>query len=556
MEERKSKLLLKKATKKQGNALTVLSKVEAKDLSQLLADQPTQTLILLHYSNGDEDAYRVLLEHLRRYGSVEMCVLAQGLPYGYVRFASLPEAVAAFQDSNRPDLMLDFSPRQHTISLVYTSVPYQAFSFACEDCLDSIPVPGLSLLPEFLTEAEEQQLLLRLEEHPWVTLTNRRVQHYGFDFLYGPNTVNPEAQKGELPAWTHTLLGQLEAVAGVRFDQLTVNEYQPGDSIPPHTDSHSPFEEPLVSLSLGSDISMRFTKDAEGYSVYLPRRVLVLMTGEARYVWKHAIQQKRVDVYKGLASFRSRRVSLTFRKVRLLPCTCPFPSHCDRDQSQSSSTGLDIPTSDLQRKYVQETYDHIAPHFSNTRYKPWPQVSDFLHTLPQGALVLDVGCGNGKYLGCAEQIVVIGTDRSMGLLAVAADRGHSVFLADSLRLPVADMAVDAVISIAVVHHFSTYLLRLQAVSELRRVLKPNGLALIYVWAKEQTERTFETQDVLVPWHFQPEGEKAAPQGEVFQRFYHVFVQGELEQLVQAAGLQVHKSYYDHSNWCVVCRKAE
>lgn len=556
MEERKSKLLLKKATKKQGKALAVLSKAEAKDLPQLLATQPTQTMILLHYSNGDQAAYTVVLQHLQRYGPVEMCVLAPGLPYGYVSFAGLSAAEAALQDSNRPETVLDFSPRPHAIALVYTSVPYQGFSFACEDCQDSIPVPGLSLFLEFLTETEEQQLLLRLEENPWVTLTNRRVQHYGFDFLYGHNTVDPEAQKGELPVWTNELLDRLEAVAGVRFDQLTVNEYQPGDSIPPHTDSHSPFEEPLVSLSLGADISMRFTKETEGYNVYLPRRVLVLMTGEARYVWKHAIQQKRVDVYRGLARFRNRRVSLTFRKVRLLPCNCPFPSHCDREQSQSSTTGLDIPTSDLQRKYVQETYDRIAPHFSNTRYKPWPQVSDFLQTLPQGSMVLDVGCGNGKYLGCAEHIVVVGTDRSGGLLSVAADRGHSVFLADSLRLPIANVAVDAVLSIAVIHHFSTYSLRLQAVSELRRVLKSNGLALIYVWAKEQTERTFEAQDVLVPWHFQPEGEKAAPHAEVFQRFYHVFVQGELEQLVQAAGLQVHRSYYDHSNWCVVCRKTE
>jgi hypothetical protein len=27
------------------------------------------------------------------------------------------------------------------------------------------------------------------------------------------------------------------------FDQLTINDYNPGDGIPPHIDSHSPFED-------------------------------------------------------------------------------------------------------------------------------------------------------------------------------------------------------------------------------------------------------------------------------------------------------------------------
>ena len=32
-----------------------------------------------------------------------------------------------------------------------------------------------------------------------------------------------------------------------------------------------------------------------------------------------------------------------------------------------------LPT-DLEKKHVYEVYEKIAPHFSNTRYKPWPKV--------------------------------------------------------------------------------------------------------------------------------------------------------------------------------------
>ena len=29
---------------------------------------------------------------------------------------------------------------------------------------------------------------------------------------------------------------------------------------------------------------------------------------------------------------------------------------------------------ELQKKHVYEVYDKIAPHFSHTRYKPWPKI--------------------------------------------------------------------------------------------------------------------------------------------------------------------------------------
>jgi alkylated DNA repair protein alkB family protein 8 len=43
---------------------------------------------------------------------------------------------------------------------------------------------------------------------------------------------------------------------------------------------------------------------------------------------------------------------------------------------------------------------------------------------------------------------------------------------------------DSVISIAVVHHFSTKTLRVAAINEMHRILKLGGRLLIYVWAYE------------------------------------------------------------------------
>jgi SAM-dependent methyltransferase len=70
----------------------------------------------------------------------------------------------------------------------------------------------------------------------------------------------------------------------------------------------------------------------------------------------------------------------------------------------------------VEAEHVHRVYDSIAPHFSHTRHHPWPIVTDFLRALPAGALVADVGCGNGKYLGVDPRLCLVGADRSVPLL--------------------------------------------------------------------------------------------------------------------------------------------
>ena len=72
-------------------------------------------------------------------------------------------------------------------------------------------------------------------------------------------------------------------------------------------------------------------------------------------------------------------------------------------------------------------------------------------------------------------------------------------LCDNLELPFRDESFDAVLSIAVVHHFATTERRVNALRELARILRIGGRVVITVWALEQRHRRFESQDVLIPW---------------------------------------------------------
>lgn len=150
-------------------------------------------------------------------------------------------------------------------------------------------------------------------------------------------------------------------------------------------------------------------------------------------------------------------------------------------------------TPEIEKKYVHRVYDAIAPHFSSTRFAKWPKVASFLSSLPLGSLVLDAGCGNGKYLGYNSNCFFIGCDISAQLIKICNERGHEVLVADAVNLPYRTGFGDAAISIAVLHHLSTENRRKKAIEELIRVVKKGGLVLITVWAVEQEDKSLLTK---------------------------------------------------------------
>ena len=223
-----------------------------------------------------------------------------------------------------------------------------------------------------------------------------------------------------------------------------------------------------------------------------------------------------------------------------------------------------------EKEHVQKVYEAIAPHFSSTRHKTWPVVEEFVLGLSNGSFGADVGCGNGKNLVIKSGVVTVGSDVCKGLVDICSTRRLEALLGDNLDLPYRSGVFDFVLSIAVIHHFSTRERRLAAVRELGRILRPGGKCLIFVWALEQGEdsrRSFDQQDVFVPWNLKPvpggpdqtsdhskaSNESQTEKSNQLQRFYHMFVSGELESLIVDAGLTVETVGYSKDNWFAVAR---
>jgi hypothetical protein len=198
---------------------------------------------------------------------------------------------------------------------------------------DTIP-PGLSIVPNFITREKEGEILSFLDSCAWDTRIKRRVIHFGFQFLYSNLNVHQDSEIIKIPEI-------LESLVPGAYNQLTVNEYPPGIGIASHCDTHSAFGGTIPVISLGADITMDFISHdyQQRVSVVIPRGSLMLMSGESRYGWRHAIAARKTDrqPVTGRVVSRGRRVSLTFRDC-LIPnknCQCKYASLCD---SQGADT--------------------------------------------------------------------------------------------------------------------------------------------------------------------------------------------------------------------------
>ena len=193
---------------------------------------------------------------------------------------------------------------------------------------------------------------------------------------------------------------------------------------------------------------------------------------------------------------------------------------------------------------VIDTYNKIAIEFSRTRYYIWAGVKEFLDSLQPKSTLADIGCGNGKNMLYRKDLETIGVDLCEGFLKICTEKGLKVIMGSITDIPLESNSIDNVISIAVVHHLNSVELRIKAISELLRIVKPGGSVMISVWSFEQdisSKRQFTSQDEMVPFKLR--------NGSIEYRYYHLYKKLELDEEVKEV-----KKISKFSDYIVIIKK--
>ncbi|XP_033924662.1 alpha-ketoglutarate-dependent dioxygenase alkB homolog 4 [Melopsittacus undulatus] len=225
----------------------------------------------------------------------------------------------------------------------------------------AFPFPGVLLMEEFISEDEESEMVELMDRDDWkLSQSGRKKQDYGPKVNFKKQRLKAGSFTG-LPSFSKKIVAQMEAcsVLGgfLPVEQCNL-DYMPerGSAIDPHFDDWWLWGERLVSLNLLSETVLSMSCDSEDsipliptsskangelnppgsfpqtphcqnpgeegpdcalspwlvpsrevtVAVPLPRRCLVVLYGEARYRWKHAIHRRHIQ---------RRRICVTFREL-------------------------------------------------------------------------------------------------------------------------------------------------------------------------------------------------------------------------------------------------
>jgi alkylated DNA repair dioxygenase AlkB len=175
------------------------------------------------------------------------------------------------------------------------------------------PPPGFVYRPDFVSEAEERDLLPAIrainfsEVRMRGAVARRRTAHFGWLYGYETWRIEPGPPIPELLLPLRARAAGLADVAADELVEVLVTEYRPGAGIGWHRDA--PMFGVVAGISLLAPCRVRFERGQgagrETRAVEVAPRSAYLLTDEARHAWRHSIPP-----------MKALRYSVTFRTLR------------------------------------------------------------------------------------------------------------------------------------------------------------------------------------------------------------------------------------------------
>lgn len=174
-------------------------------------------------------------------------------------------------------------------------------------------IKGIWYIKNYLNKDEIKFIKNKINETNFVPITaapnSRRVAHFGYLYSYDRTGIKKTI---DIPEYFQKLVTIdrinntiKKDILDKEFQQLIINEYKSKQCIAYHTDHTSQFGPIIACITIGEPVPIRFKLDGIEKVVNIEEGSLYIMTGDARYKWKHSLKNNK----------NANRYSLTYRTI-------------------------------------------------------------------------------------------------------------------------------------------------------------------------------------------------------------------------------------------------
>jgi cyclopropane fatty-acyl-phospholipid synthase-like methyltransferase len=205
-----------------------------------------------------------------------------------------------------------------------------------------------------------------------------------------------------------------------------------------------------------------------------------------------------------------------------------------------------------------DLYTKYADDFSSTRQAPWNGWNEIVGSLPTNAKILDLGCGNGRFLKFfisrkIRFLEYVGIDNSQDMLDIAQSNsktymGNIKFITVDLNKrnwgQIENDNYNVIVAFGIFHHLKSEFARMNFFRKIDKIITNDGIAIVTFWMflrearlKNKIVENLGNSDYILSF-----GKKGA------KRFVHFTGEEEIEKYISKTNLQINRQFYsDGSN---------
>jgi len=200
---------------------------------------------------------------------------------------------------------------------------------------------------------------------------------------------------------------------------------------------------------------------------------------------------------------------------------------------------------------IMVTYEELSRSYIHWRVRPWN-----ITKLMSGKYVVDLGSGHcvqgSSVIDRGKSVYTLCLDLSPSMLSLGKERFKDLMLefiaCDATAIPLRDKSINALLSIAALHHLTINEL-MRALNEIKRVVRKGGMILITTWSPWQSrflvrliamylmkllDIRINPREFLIPWR---------SKSRKLLRYYILYSLDELSSIMNRLGLKVISSGY-------------